>query len=80
MWKKNQAEDIIYKTKGGIPLPFRDRVKDLGILVQRNAKFYENIEDICKICRRQTWWILRTFTTRELQAMLTLHRATTAWV
>ena len=72
---KHPAEDIIYKTKGGIPLPFRDRVKDLGILVQRDDKFDENIEDICKICRRQTGWILKTFTTKEPQAMLTLYRA-----
>ena len=75
MWKKNQAEDIIYKTKGGIPVPFRDTVKNLGILVQRDTKFDENIEDSCKKCRRQTGWILRTFTTREPQAMLTLYRA-----
>lgn len=72
---KHPAVDVEYRTGGSIPIPFKDNVKDLGILVQKDAKFDLNIGEVCKKSRRQAGWILRTFKTREPLAMLTLYRA-----
>ena len=72
---KHPADHIMYKTGGGINIPLKSSLKDLGILVQNDAKFDQNIEEVCKKSRRQAGWILRTFKTREPEAMLTLYRA-----
>ena len=72
---KHPAEEIKYRTEGNILIPFKDSVKDLGILVQNDGKFDQNIGEICRKSRRQAGWILRTFKTREPLAMLTLYRA-----
>ena len=68
-------EEKTYKTPDGMDISFMRSVKDLGIEVQADAKFTEHIDKIVNKCRRQIGWILRTFTTREPEPMLTLYKA-----
>ena len=69
------AQNIAYKTDGGEDTEFKSSVRDLGVLVQSDAKFQEHIAETVKKCRRQVGWILRVFQTRDEAPMMMLYKS-----
>ena len=72
---KHPNPESSYKTPDGETIFQKDSIKDLGIVVQSDARFTEHIHEIVKKCRKQTGWILRSFKTREVSPMLTLYKS-----
>lgn len=52
-----------------------ESTRDLGILMSENCAFEEHINAKIKQCRQLTGWILRTFSARDKQTMLTLFKS-----
>ena len=50
-------------------------VKDLGVMMSSSGSFSEHINKTCKKARDMCSWILRTFTSRSPQLMLTLWKS-----
>ena len=64
-----------YKTPDGQVIKRKQQVKDLGILMNCDATYSENIMALVKKAKRQSGWILRSFQSREPTLMLTLLKA-----
>ena len=64
-----------YKTSDGQTIQRKKQVKDLGILMNCDATYSENIVTMVKKAKRQSGWILRSFQSREPTLMLTLLKA-----
>lgn len=64
-----------YLAPDGSCIETKDTVKDLGITLNSDGYFTVHITNVAKRARSQAGWILRTFTTRETQPMLTLFKA-----
>lgn len=52
----------------------RQATKDLGIIMQNNLKFNDQIRLITAKARSMCGWILRTFRSRDKEAMITLYK------
>ena len=63
-----------YQTPGGEPIELKDSTKDLGIIMNKDCRFSEHIEEAVKKANRQAAWILRTFSTREPDLLLILFK------
>ena len=50
-------------------------VRDLGVSMSSNCTFDFHISNLYKRCSNLAGWILRTFTTRDPQVMLTLYKS-----
>ena len=59
----------------GMVIPELNVVRDLGIRMSSDATFHAHIEAVVARCKRMAGWILRTFRTRDQEAMLTLWRS-----
>ena len=51
-------------------------VKDLGVLMGKDASFSNHITEVVAKGRKQVGWVLRTFKCRDHQSMLTLFKST----
>ena len=70
---KEQDETYFkYKTMNGNSIERKKQVRDLGITMSCDVMFTENIATMVKTAKRQSGWILRTFSSREPVLMLTL--------
>ena len=72
---EHPVRHIVYKTERGLDIAQKESVRDLGVLVQNNARFVEHIATTVRKCHRQIGWVLRTFQTREPLPMLILYKA-----
>ena len=67
--------NVYYSPNLDIINPLED-VLDLGITMSRNCSFDVHINNIiCKKCTDLSWWILRTFTSRDSTTLMTLFNA-----
>ena len=62
----NQCGDIITQ---------KQHVKDLGIIMSSNCTFEKHISTLVQRCKQLSGWILRTFTNRSPNVMLTLWKS-----
>ena len=65
-----------YLTNTGNQIEKSNEVRDLGVLMSGDANFTSHIKSIVSKARRQGGWILRTFSCRDRESMLTLYKAT----
>lgn len=52
-----------------------DHLKDLGIIMSSNCSFEQHIIELSKRCSSLCGWILRTFSSREPETMMTLFKS-----
>ena len=64
-----------YLTPQGNTITTKDVVKDLGILMSNDCLFKQQINAITEKAKNIISWILRTFKSREYDAMITLYRS-----
>ena len=67
--------DNQYLTPDGNPIGTTDRVVDLGVVMENNAKFNAEIRSIAEKGKRTAGWILRVFSTRRERPMIVLFKA-----
>ena len=60
-----------YTSPSGVEIESKDVVKDLGILMDNNCTFQKQIIAIIEKAKNLTSWILRTFSSRSLNCMIT---------
>ena len=60
-----------YTSSDGTIINDKDHVKDLGVTMSSDCTFQEHINKICQSARNMCSWILRTFTSRSPDLMLT---------
>ena len=63
-------------TGDGVKMEKPETVRDLGVMIQNNGSFTNNIEHVVKKAYRQIAWIMRTFKSRDQDCMITLYKAT----
>ncbi|MEL7079430.1 MAG: reverse transcriptase family protein [Cyanobacteria bacterium J06582_2] len=61
-----------YYDPQGNPIETKNLIKDLGILISNDLSWSPHIDKIISECRKQTAWILRTFTKRDILTMRSL--------
>ena len=54
------------------PITTKTQLKDLGVLISHDLSWLPQINKVISNCRKQTAWILRTFSKRDIQTMCTL--------
>ena len=54
------------------PITTKTQLKDLGVLISNDLSWIPQINKVISNCRKQTAWILRTFSKRDIQTMRTL--------
>ena len=64
--------DCQYQSPNKQPIPTKSVIKDLGILISNSLQWTPHINKVIADCRRQSAWILRTFTKRDVTTMRTL--------
>ena len=65
-----------YEASDGTEIKKSAQLRDLGIIMQDSASFEVQIQTMVSRARSQMGWVLRSFSTREQKAMLTLYKAT----
>ena len=68
-------ENTNYQAHNGTNIDRKRETKDLGILMSDDATFKAHIPAITNKAKRQMFWILRIFETREEKLMLTLFKS-----
>jgi hypothetical protein len=61
-----------YKSNTGTQIKVKEHVKDLGIIMSSDYTFKEHISQTVSTAKSLAGWVLRTFSTREPIAMMTL--------
>ena len=64
-----------YTSPSSVEIESKDVVKDLGILMDNNCTFQKQIIAIIEKAKNSTSWILRTFSSRSLNCMITLYKS-----
>ena len=64
-----------YTNPRGNNIEEKSKVKDLGITIENNLSFNEHIDNVVSKCRQISGFIFRTFSTRNINAMLTLYKS-----
>ena len=64
-----------YKCPSGSVIKSEEYTRDLGVLMENDGTFNQQIVTICEKGRRQASWVLRTFETREKEPMLILFKS-----
>ena len=67
--------EIAYRDPGNNIIHESSSAKDLGVIMSANCKFGDHIEQMVQKASNMCGWILRSFFTREKQAMLTLFKS-----
>ena len=60
-----------YYDPDGIPIPEKDNIRDLGVIMSNSGAFSEHINRVCQSARDMCSWILRTFKSRSPELMKT---------
>ena len=60
-----------YTNPSGIIIDSKEHVRDLGVTVSADGSFREHIRKVCQSARNMCAWILRTFSDRREDLMLT---------
>jgi len=68
-------EDTYYKTPNDLIITSKDKVKDLGIIMNNSATFNDHIDTKILKCKHLISWILRTFSARDELTMMTLWKS-----
>ena len=66
------SKDCQYLNPNKQPITTKPVIKDLGILISNTLQWNPQIDKVIADSRRQTAWILRTFTKRDIPTMRTL--------
>ena len=64
-----------YTSANRIIIDIKQHVRDLGVTMSSDATFSKHIENICQSARNMCSWILRTFTDRSEDLMLTMWKS-----
>ena len=64
-----------YQSRNGSAIDNKLELKDLGIILNKEATFSSNINQKVKTAKNMVGWILRTFHSREKLAMMTLFKS-----
>ena len=67
-------EQTSYRTPDGKLIQEKDNLRDLGITMSNNLRFDEHIEKMVAKANQMTGWILRSFRTRQPDAMMLLFK------
>ena len=70
--KKMSTRDCQYLNPNKLPITTKPVIKDLGILMSESLLWNPQIDKVIADSRRQTAWILRTFSKRDRTTMKTL--------
>ena len=68
-------ETTSYKTPSGDTIEEKNVVKDLGVQMTNDCLFEKQISSVIEKAKNTMSWILRTFKTRSLVAMMTLYKS-----
>lgn len=69
---EEQKDQSIYYSDTGSRIETKSTVKDLGIILDVNSTFDRHIESLIERVKGISSWIYRTFSTRDVDIMLTL--------
>ena len=72
---KALKEETQYLSPTGKVIETKEVVKDLGVYMSNDCTFNKQIESIIEKAKNITSWILRTFTSRSQNTMLTLYKS-----
>ena len=64
--------DCQYQDPNNQLITTKPAIKDLGVLISKSLQWTPQINKVIADCRRQTAWILRTFSRRDIETMRTL--------
>ena len=64
-----------YTSPSGSIIPEKDHVKDLGVTLSDDGKFNEHVRKVIVKVKNLTSWILRSFSNRSAEVMLTLWKS-----
>ena len=64
-----------YTSPNGDVIDTKEHVKDLGVTMSSDGTFDTHIKNICQSARNMCSWILRTFTDRSHDLMLTMWKS-----
>ena len=67
-------EQTSYRTPSGGLIQEKDNLRDLGIIMSNSLRFDEHIERMVAKANQMTGWILRSFRTRQPEAMMLLFK------
>ena len=62
----------VYLDPSDSPISAKDHIKDLGVTVSSDLSWSAQIDKVIASCRKQSAWILRTFSSRDILTMRTL--------
>ena len=62
----------VYLDPSGSPISEKDHIKDLGVVISNDLSWSAQIDKVIANCRKQSAWILRTFSSRDVLTMRTL--------
>ena len=72
---KLSVSELCYVTPDGTTIKQCSHLRDLGIIMNQNANFDQQIENTVKKAKQTMGWILRSFRSREPTMMMTLFKA-----
>lgn len=64
-----------YHSNTGSVIKEKDNVRDLGVIMSKDATFKQHIQTAVVEAKKQCSWIFRTFNTRQITPMLTLWKS-----
>ena len=64
-----------YTSPSGSIIPEKEHVKDLGVMLSSDGKFNEHVRRVVVKVKNLTSWILRSFSNRSAEVMLTLWKS-----
>ena len=70
--KETIISNTSYRSASGVEIESKENLKDLGVMMQNDVSFDEQIARAESSGRRWCSWVLRTFETRQREIMLTL--------
>ena len=76
-WLKDEALRYCtnYTSPSGSIIPEKEHVKDLGVMLSQDGSFNEHVRNVIKKVKNLTSWILRSFSIRSAEVMLTLWKS-----
>ena len=73
--RKEFHDNTDYYSDLGTAIKPKDQINDLGVLLNKNCTFKDQIDDIVRTANKLCAWILRTFRTRSPKLMLLLWKS-----
>ena len=69
---KNSHEFALYLDPDSKPIRTKSQIRDLGVIMSDDLTWSHHIDRVIANCRKQSAWILRTFSRRDINTMKTL--------